>query len=479
MLRFVLIASLFAVIVFQMVGEKVPVNDGAMGDGLFYRSIAADFLGKIENESYNVFQLQRVMPFAVLNVTYSVFEWVKSHEGLLRGIVIFNFLMLALGVYWYFALAKKLHLRDNMTVLGFLLLFVNFAVLKDMWYNPFHPGFTAMMLGIGQVNYFVRVERQRLFLLSLVAGFVWPSMFLTGLFLMFMPSEKLLVHEKGRPKSLYPFLVCGGILLVILISGFFVGRLADLGLDLFLYILSILALLIYFFAFLIKNPIQWLNSLRLLTNKTKGGKLQIFWMSIAAFFLIIFLLSGSNANIYFLAVAENYFKEILRFPLDFLVGHTLYFGFLVPLAMVFFPRMMKEMANLGMGFSMACTFMFIFILHPEPQFLMPFFPLLGLLVLKAVKRYRILTKDLLVIGGANILLSATWLPLNVHGMAEALQGADVGLLSKFPAQRYWMHFGHMMSWEVYIGAAVLFAVLVFLAWNGKIRYRREERLREG
>lgn len=478
MLRFVLIASLFAVIVFQMVGEKVPVNDGTMGDGLFYRSIAEDFLGKIEDESYNVFQLQRVMPFAVLNVTFSLFEWVKSHEGLLRGIVILNFLMAALGVYWYFALTRKLRLRDNLTVLGFLLLFVNFAVLKDMWYHPFHPGFSAMMLGIGQVNYFVRVERQRLFLLSLVSGFVWPSMFLTGLFLMLMPSDKLLVHESDRPKSFYPIIVCCIVLVVLIITGIWTGRFGNGGGELALHILSIAALLIYFLAFLIKNPIQWKRSFDLFRSKLKAGKLQVFWLSLTAFFLIIFLLSGSNGNIFFLDVAENYFTEILRFPLDFLVGHTLYFGFLVPLAMVFFPRMMKEMANLGMGFAMACTFMFVFILHPEPQFLLPFYPFLVLLILKSVKRYRLLKKDILVIGGFNLLLSAAWLPLNVSGMEEALGGENLSLLSQFPAQRYWMHFGHMMSWEVYIGAAVVFTLLVWLAWNGKIRYKREAKLGE-
>jgi hypothetical protein len=301
-------------------------------------------------------------------------------------------------------------------------------------------------------------------------------MFLTGLFLMLMPSEKLLVHESDRTKSFYPIIVSGIILALLITTGIWVDRFGIGGRELLLHLLSIVALLIYFLAFLVKNPIQWKNSFHLFRSKLKAGKMQVFWLILAAFFLVIFLLSGSNANIFFLDVAENYFTEILRFPLDFLVGHTLYFGFLVPLAMVFFPRMMKEMANLGMGFAMACTFMFVFILHPEPQFLLPFYPFLVLLILKAVKRYRILNKDILVIGGVNLLLSATWLPLNVSGMEEALEGETLSLLSQFPAQRYWMHFGHLMSWEVFIGAAMVFALLVWLAWSGKIRYKREAKM---
>lgn len=445
-----------------------------MGDGLFYRELAGTFLGTIEDESYNFFQLQRVMPFAVLNVVFSVFEWVKDHEGLMRGMLIFNLLMAGLGVYWYFSLARKLHLRDFHTVMGFLLLFVNFAVLKDIWYQPFTPSFTAMMLGIGQANYFVRVDKQRLFLVSLIAGFVWPTMLLAGLLMMLMPSDKVLLHEGGRPKSLYPWVVTGFLFIGLVAVGFWAGRMEAGGLEFALYLLSVLALLVYFFAFLIKNPVQWKESFLEFRRKIKPARLKNFWLVLAGFALILFFLSGSNDNIFVLSLAENYFKNILRFPLDFLVGHTLYFGFLVPLAMVFFPRMMKEMAGLGMGFTLMCILMFVFILHPEPQFLMPFFPFLVLLILKSVKKYRIKIKDVLFVGGINLLLSSVWLPLDVPGMALALEGTDPGSASRFPAQRYWMHFGHMMSLQVYAGTAILFTMLVWLAWKGKVRYKREE-----
>jgi hypothetical protein len=435
-------------------------------------------LVKIENGGYNFLQLQRTLPFAVLNVAGRILGGVGELETLLWGMVMFHGLVLCLAVYWYFSLAQRLNLSENQTILGFLLLFCNFSLLKDMWYNPFHPGFMALMLGIGQVFYFVRAEKERLLFVSLVAGFVWPSMYVTGLVLMLFPRDKAVIHLQERPKSLYPMIVTGLFLLVIIVSGIWTGKFANGGKETVLYVLSVAALLVYFLVFLVKNPVKWKQSFELLRTKTAPGNRAFLGLGLFAFFLVVFLLSGGNAEISILALAGNYFGAILRFPLDFLVGHTLYFGFLVPLAMVFFPRIMKEMANLGLGFTTVCVFMFVFVLHPEPQFLMPFFPFLVLLVLKAIKRYRILTKDILVIGVVNILVSGVWLPLNVSGMEKALGASDASLLLQFPAQRYWMHFGNGMSLQVYLGATAIFAFLVWLAWSGKTRYKRLSKISE-
>ena len=79
MIRFTLIAALLSVVFFQIVGEKVPINEGAMGDGLFFRNVAGNFLEKIEGGSYNAFQMQRVMPFAFVNVMFGAYEIVKSN----------------------------------------------------------------------------------------------------------------------------------------------------------------------------------------------------------------------------------------------------------------------------------------------------------------------------------------------------------------------------------------------------------------
>ncbi|WP_373521493.1 hypothetical protein [Aquiflexum sp.] len=473
MQRGIFISVLLAIVIFQILGEKVPINEGAYGDGLFFREVAVSFLDKIENESYNVVQIQRLLPFAMVNMIFSMFGFDHDYDSLMSGMLIFHFLMLIPGIYWYFSLTKKMRLRSSMTFLGFFLLFANFAILKETWYNPFATDFTALILGIGQVNYFVRHERQKLFLVSIVGGFVWPTLLLTGLILIFLPSDAMQLHEGPRPKSFFPILASAIFLFLLILISAFTGRFANgQTWDIILHKLSLLSMVAFVFVFMIKNPIQWKQSWLLFRKKLKSPKVIRLVSILLAFVFIVFLLSGSNNNFNTEGLAQAYFGNMLRFPLDFLVGHLMYFGFLIPLSLVFFPRMLKEMAKLGMGFTVVCLILFVLVLHPESRLLMPLIPFLVFLLLKALRTYRILDKDLYVVGGLNLLLSAFWWPLNVNGMSDALLSIQREVIQAFPAQRYWMHFGEMMSFTVYFVGGVLFSLLVLLAWRGKGRYIR-------
>lgn len=475
MQRGIFISVLLGIVIFQILGERVPINEGAYGDGLFYREVAVSFLDQIEHESYNVVQIQRLFPFALVNMIFSLFGFDHDHGSLMSGMLIFHFLMLIPGIYWYFSLTKKMRLRSSMTYLGFILLFVNFAILKETWYNPFSTDFTALILGIGQVNYFVRHERQKLFLVSIVGGFIWPTLLLTGLILIFLPSDAMSLHEGPRQKSFYPILTSAVVLLLLILISSFTGRFATGETwDVILHKLSLLSMVFLVFVFMMKNPIQWKESWLLFMKKLKSQK-AIRLLAILLFYcFIVFLLSGNNQNFNAEGLAQGYFGGMLRYPLDFLVGHLMYFGFIIPLALVFFPRMIKEMAKLGIGFMMVCVLMFILLLHPESRLLMPLIPFLVFLLLKSLRRYQILDKDLYIIGGLNVMLSAFWWPLNVSGMAEALAQSDA--VYSFPAQRYWMHFGDMISFPVYFAGGMLFCFLVFLAWRGKARYIRLEKV---
>lgn len=473
MQRSIFILVLLAFVIFQILGERVPINEGAYGDGIFFREVAVSFLDQIEDESYNVVQIQRLLPFALVNMIFSLFGFDHEYDSLMSGMLIFQFLMLIPGIYWYFSLTKKMRLRSSMTFLGFILLFANFAILKETWYNPFSTDFTALILGIGQVNYFVRHEQQKLFLVSIVGGFVWPTLLLTGLILIFLPSDPMQLHDGPRPKSFFPVLASAIFLFILILISAFTGRFATGETwDIVLHKLSLLAMVAFVFVFMIKNPIHWKGSWSLFRKKLKSQKVIRFLAILFAFVFVIFLLSGSNQNFNTEGLAQAYFGSMLRYPLDFLVGHLMYFGFLIPLSLVFFPRMVKEMAKLGMCFTVVCLIMFVLVLHPESRLLMPLLPFLVFLLLKALRTYRILDKDLYVVGGINILLSAFWWPLNVTGMAEALTSAQREVIHAFPAQRYWMHFGEMMSLTVYFGGGLFFCFLVFLAWRGKSRYIR-------
>jgi hypothetical protein len=396
----------------------------------------------------------------------------------MRGMLIFHLLFLGLGVYWYFSLANTLRLRDNLTILGFVLVFVNFSVLKNPWYNPFSTDLPTLMLGIGQANYFIKFNRQKLFLVSVIAGFVWPTMLLTGLLLIFLPSEPMVVFSKARPKSFFPIIASLVLIGFLVLVGFLTGRFLEGNVwDQVLFTGSILTLVLFVFAIMVRNQVDWTHSFELMKTKIKAAKI---WRMIGIFliyFVVVFLLSGSNGNIDIMAVVNGLVQDTLRYPGDFLVGHMLFLGFLIPLSLAFFPRMIKESAKLGIGMMAVSLLMFVFILHPESRLLLAFYPFLLVLFLKSIRRYRIVNKDVVVVGIMNIIISAFWLPLNVPGIEDALMSGNPEILGSFPVQRYWMHFGQMMSFEVYGLGMVLFICLLLLSYKGKVRYKREEYVR--
>jgi hypothetical protein len=104
------------------------------------------------------------------------------------------------------------------------LFFANFAVLKNPWYDPFSTDLPTLVLGIGQANYFIKGNRQKLFLISILAGFVWPTMMLTGLLLIFLPSDQLPIYPKEDPKSFFPVLVSLVLFGILLLFSFLTGR---------------------------------------------------------------------------------------------------------------------------------------------------------------------------------------------------------------------------------------------------------------
>lgn len=476
MIRFTLIAVLATIVVFQITGEKVPVNEGAMGDGVFFREVAGNFLEDVETGGYNVFQMQRVMPFAFVNVLFGALEILKSNDNLMRGMLVLHFLFLGFGVYWYFSLATKLRLGDGLTILGFVLVFANFAVLKDPWYNPFSTDLATLVLGIAQANYFIKFNRQKLFLVSIIAGFVWPTMMLTGLLLIFLPVDPMVVYPKEAPKSLFPVLASLVLLVFLAFISLMSGRIGADMWDTLLHLGSIFTLVFFVFAIMVRNPVDWSQSYSLFLKKNKPQKMLRFGGILFTYLLVVFLLSGSNGSLDMAALVQSLVLDTLRFPGDFLFGHMMFYGFLIPLSLAFFPRMIKESAKLGMGMMAVSVMMLVFFVHPESRLLLAFLPFMVVLLLKSVRRYKVVNKDVVIISLANLLISAFWLPLNVAGMEEAL-GLGHQEMYDFPAQRYWMHFGNMMSFEVYLAAGLVFVGLLILAYRGKVRYKREEYVR--
>lgn len=450
-----------------MPGEIVPVQDGAMGDGVFFRQVVIEFVDVIDADSYNFWQLQFLLPFAVVHMVYVVLGFELEPDTLISGIRILNLIFIGLTVYWYFQLTRKLRSSTLHEVLGFILLFGSFAVLKDYWFNPFVPGVGALMIAMGQANYFVRYEKSKLLLISILGALTWPTLLLTGAILLLMPGDKLVLHANGRPKSAWPVLLTAVVLIILSVIAWQTGKFTDTITSSTLTVIAILSIGVLTFFTLLLNPVDWKKSWKNVARKLHAQKITSFIALIGAAILLLWLLSGRNDLVSLGALWESFWSDKLTRPLDFFAGHIMYWGLLIPVCLVFFPRMLKETSKLGFGMVLIMVLMVPFVLHPESRLLVPFVPFLVLLVLKSTRRYTLISKDLYILGGLALVLSMFWVRLDVPGMGEALASDQ---WSSFPAQRYGMHFGNHQSFTTYLAALTLGVGMLWILRFGMKRY---------
>jgi hypothetical protein len=468
MYRLLLIALLLGLVIFQIQGEKIPLNDGAGIVGVELRTVSEGFLEHFDDEGYEAFLVQRILPFALLNMTFELFGFDMDPESFLHGILIFNFLALLLGIYWYLRIVKKLRSSAKMEVLGFVLMFGSFLVLKISWYEPFSPALFAYILGIGQVNYFIRYEKTKLFLVSLLGGFVWPTLFPVGMILIFMPNDKLVFKESERNfrvKYILPGLVLTAAM--ALFAVLFPERVFE-GANLFEWLISLIALFIVITLGVNHSGIDWGKSLKLVQKKFKAERLTYLILSIGSYFLVIALLAVGKPSL----SIKDFVFGILAYPVSkpllFLISHFSFFGILIPLSIIFFSRISREAGKMGLGFSFLFILMMLFSLYGEAIWLAGFAPFMVLLILKGLRRYTLVAKDIWLIGFLNLMLSRFWYKINVEGLSESLSSQP----NSFPAQRYFQHFGLTQSMPAYIIFLLVLVMMLLIIYYGKKRYAK-------
>ncbi len=465
-----LVLFLAFIVFLQINGEKIPVNDGAFGDGVFYRSVGQTFLETIENQGYNLVQISRILPFALLNLSFSAFHIVKDFDGIRNGMIIWQLVYLALSIYWYFKIAKKLRLKVPILTLGFILLFFNFTWLKDFWYHPFSPDGLAFALGMGQTNYFLRYEKFKLGMVSVLGAFVSPLLVLSGLLMLFLPGDKLDFYPGERPKSAFPLVLGLGIPLVLAVLGWGIwnwGR-EDVWVQLG-HGLSLIALVPLSIWIARRNPIAWESSFQFLKKRVKPEKLNKGIMSFAGLCLILVLLSGNNDTLGVGQLMRDIGTGSLRFPLDFLQGIILQWGLALIFTAFYLRRFCEELGKLGWAAVITLWSVLLILPFFSTLTLAAWVPLWILILLKGLKRYRWGNKDMILIGILALFLSLAWLPINSPDLESWLSGNGE---ATFAIQKWAIHSESHRSVLAFLLSLALSASIAGLLYWRKKRYQR-------
>jgi hypothetical protein len=468
-----LIAFLALIVFFQINGEKVPVNEGAIGDGIFYREVSRFFLDDMDNAGYNLVQLTRILPFALLNLSFSTFHIVKDNDSLLSGMIIWQVIYLALAVYWYFRICKKLRLKIAQTTIGFILLFFNYAWLKSVWYHPFTPDLMAFALGMGQVNYFLRYEKFKLGMVTILGIFVSPLLLISGVLMLFLPGDKLPFYEGERPKSTFPVLASFFTFLIVGIAGWFIWSWSAAPLlDQVMHGAALLILPVIIIYVAVNNSIDWESAITQLKKRTKVDRLSRGIMGLMGILLILVMLSGNNSGLGVISFLRESGRAALKFPADFIISTSLQWGLLFLFTLVYMQRFLQEMGKLGWAVCIIVVVGIILFPFTKPSALAAWIPIWGVILIKALRRYRWTNKDLILDGAIALAISLAWLTINSDSLISYLRNGDSALLSSFGVQKWALHYPGLISFTSLILSALVLGLLGGYFYVRRKRYQR-------
>jgi hypothetical protein len=431
------------------------------------------FLDDMDNGGYNLVQLTRILPFALLNLSFSTFHIVKDNQGLQNGMIIWQVVYLAIAVYWYFRISKKLRLKGAQTTIGFILLFFNYSWLKSVWYQSFTPDLMAFALGMGQVNYFLRYEKFKLGMVSILGIFVSPLLLISGLLMLFLPGDKLPVYEGERPKSSLPVLLSLFAMLLVGLSGWFIWSWStEPVLDQIMHATALLFLPLIIIYVAVKNRIDWDLAIAHLKKRTKVDRLSKGVMGFMGILLILVMLSGNNSGLGIVPFLKETGNGAFRFPADFIISSSLQWGIPFLFTMVYIERFIQELGKLGWGVCIIIPLAIILLPFIKPDALAAWIPIWVVILIKALRRYRWTNKDLILDGAIALLISLFWLPLTTDSLISYLATGDSELLTSFGVQKWAMHQPELISFAALALSALFLSILGGYFYIRRKRYQR-------
>jgi hypothetical protein len=485
----ILCAILLGIVVFSMLGEKVAYNDGAGWDGLFYRNVAYNFSNEILDNQYDLYHIKRILPFAVINIVFNIFNIEKNNTSLLWGIQILNIIILFVGVYFFIKILHKLNFSVPLIIVSFSTLFFNYPILKLMGYYPFLTDTYALVFAIIQFYCFVNKKNILLIIISIFGAFTWPTLYMCGLILIFLPRKELTL---SLPKTQFDralFILIKTLFIFIVPIAFILGAMffyitrgrnileidwAGIALNKYFVIPALFAVSFYIWALLRPIKVSIVDCTKKFFVSLKCSNILLFIIMYAFVNIIQRYLANkepSSSLIYMLFV--RLLMPAVQAPFAFIVCHFMYYGFAIILLCIFWKDVVKRYANYGYSFFVIIVLGLMMSLNTESRHMLSFIPFLLFPLFEVIKTY-VTVKFAIAFSLLSLFLSRFWFKINVEGIEEAFVFVSHNNYTQFPAQRYFMSQGPWMSYPVYLIFSGIFLVTFITLYLYMKKIREKE-----
>ncbi len=479
-IRIGLFSVLFVIIAIQFM--QIDLADYSLvGDRTFYRDVLYGFTDKAFNGGFDAYYLKKGLPFALINIVYTVFEIPKTDSSFLVCLFAMNVLSLLLMVLLFFKISTLLKLSWQAEVIGFSIIFYSVHILKAFVLNPVGVDYLGYMVCFLLYWLYLKKKKWTIVFISFIGAFVDPLIMLIGILLSLVPQKEFEIHVKYLPKKkklllnlLKWMLVISIIPILILLTYFkapsfsldglkslFSGFWYDHNYTNFpVLLLSVLSLMIIIYRMLKPFYIDIIATIKdILYSFKKKDMLVIVLM-----YLLVALITNSISNGEHAwgvsGLAKQAAMAAVSMPFEVLEASFRFHGVIVLFIVCCWTTMLPLYAKRGYGYFGIICLGLVFIMYPEARWtvdILPFFmyPVLVLLSQYCIRRY---VPYIFII--FSFLYSRFWIP-------DAWDN------------RYWTGAsGQFQYWDVYfiyMGIALFCVAVIY--WGYKRNWFMEEKTR--
>lgn len=463
--------------------DIMPFHQGFGFEGyIIYKPLTIDLKQHLLTTPINSYSVQRIFPYVLLHIIFSVFNISFSDANMILFFQLFFLLLALLIIKTWALLAQHIHLKLPGQWIGYLSLLINFATLKHDYYIPFTYDRLALASGLISL-YFYLINRSNLLLLnSIVALTIWPTALFFNIILLLIPANEPLPKTQNILlariwASGITSVICSLFVIVVYIRN--IPHPTQIAAPIYSLIpLGILATAIYILYTQISLAQQllpaWPNFLPWLRHLLRP---RLDWVRIALLISTYWLLTHKLGDPTQVLLSPQVYAINLTFgalqrPAQFIFCHIIYYGLPVLLMLLFWRHTLKAVAQLGLGIGVMLIVILIQGVNSETRQMANVLPLLALLAALLADELHPRPIVIALTAFLTFIISKGWLPFNhfnpMNGQPNdifPMLGFEQGTFLRWPQQIYFMNFGPWTA-TPYLAAqaAILILVAVFIYW---------------
>jgi len=446
--------------------EEIPVHGGLGWDGELYGSIIKHFNDAVFHKQLEQYTIGRTLPLYIIFHSLQFLNLDLTDHNIIILYQIMNGFLIVGSVFLWVMIADHLILSKTGIWIGFISLFINFAILKNSFYYPVGTDPFTFFLGCLLLLLFLKRKFAAILILSVLGAFVSPTMIFFGLLLFMFKSQEIKFEEaKYKLNYIFAILTCLLILGGIIYSNYFLHfvlpneDVAPVG-SLFLFdIFSLMVLLFITLSELFNN-----NNIYDVIKIRSAIIIPKLIIAAGVYLLIQYIYQKLGKPNYIEGYKTSYYlkymmKICIAKPFVSIVSAVIWFGPALIITLINWKGFIKVIYKYGYGlfFAIILGFLLLF-LDTESRHSILFYPFIIAFSIKAIDGKKINKYFIFAFVALSLLFSKIWFSINPIP-------ADPGNLWEFPMQKYFMNSGPWIANQPYAihGIAVLCVfILIFI-----------------